>query len=97
MKTISGGFFATTQSFPRPGFRSSPPSWATASPAAHICRCLCDKMLMTEGSGLYLAGPSFVKAAIGQVVDAEELGGAKMHAEVSGTVDFCEKDDPNPV
>jgi 3-methylcrotonyl-CoA carboxylase beta subunit len=54
---------------------------------------LCDKILMTEGSGLYLAGPSLVKAAIGQIVDAEELGGAKMHAEVSGTVDFYEKDD----
>jgi 3-methylcrotonyl-CoA carboxylase beta subunit len=54
---------------------------------------LCDKVLMTEGSGLYLAGPSLVKAAIGQIVDAEELGGAKMHAEVSGTADFYEKDD----
>src|SRR4029450_3368607 len=56
---------------------------------------LCDKVLMTEGSGLYLAGPSLVKAAIGQVVEAEELGGAKMHAEISGTVDFFEKDDPS--
>ncbi|HKP03871.1 MAG TPA: acyl-CoA carboxylase subunit beta [Chthoniobacterales bacterium] len=56
---------------------------------------LCDKILMTEGSGLYLAGPSLVKAAIGQVVDAEELGGARMHAEISGTVDFYEKDDPS--
>jgi 3-methylcrotonyl-CoA carboxylase beta subunit len=54
---------------------------------------LCDKILMTEGSGLYLAGPSLVKAAIGQVVDQEELGGARMHAEISGTVDFYEKDD----
>src|SRR5438067_1287494 len=54
---------------------------------------LCDKILMTEGSGLYLAGPSLVKAAIGQVVDQEELGGAKMHSEVSGTVDFYEKND----
>src|SRR5437868_4587348 len=54
---------------------------------------LCDKILMTEGSGLYLAGPSLVKAAIGQIVDQEELGGAKMHAEISGTVDFYEKDD----
>src|SRR5881394_2426222 len=56
---------------------------------------LCDKILMTEGSGLYLAGPSLVKAAIGQIVDAEELGGAQMHAEISGTVDFFEKDDPS--
>ncbi|HEY6111703.1 MAG TPA: carboxyl transferase domain-containing protein, partial [Chthoniobacterales bacterium] len=55
---------------------------------------LCDKILMTQGSGLYLAGPSLVKAAIGQIVDQEELGGARMHSEVSGTVDFYEKDDP---
>ena len=54
---------------------------------------LCDKILMTEGSGLYLAGPSLVKAAIGQIVEQEELGGAKMHSEVSGTVDFYEKTD----
>ena len=54
---------------------------------------LCDKILMTQGSGLYLAGPSLVKAAIGQIVDAEELGGARMHSEISGTVDFFEKDD----
>ncbi len=55
---------------------------------------LCDKILMTEGSGLYLAGPQLVKAAIGQETDTESLGGAAMHAEISGTVDFKEKDDP---
>ena len=52
-----------------------------------------DTVLMTEGSGLFLAGPSLVQAAIGQKTDAEELGGAAMHAEVSGTVDFKESDD----
>jgi 3-methylcrotonyl-CoA carboxylase beta subunit len=55
---------------------------------------LCDTLLMTEGSGLYLAGPALVKAAIGQDVESEELGGARMHAEISGTIDFREKDDP---
>jgi acetyl-CoA carboxylase carboxyltransferase component len=55
---------------------------------------LCDTLLMTEGSGLYLAGPALVKAAIGQEVGNEELGGASMHAEISGTIDFKEKDDP---
>src|SRR5262249_14435914 len=55
---------------------------------------LCDKLLMTEGSGLYLAGPALVKAAIGQTVSHEELGGASMHASVSGTIDFREPDDP---
>ncbi|HMO36615.1 MAG TPA: carboxyl transferase domain-containing protein, partial [Gemmatales bacterium] len=54
---------------------------------------LCDKLLMTEGSGLYLAGPALVKAAIGQSVDHEELGGAKMHASISGTIDFREEND----
>jgi 3-methylcrotonyl-CoA carboxylase beta subunit len=54
---------------------------------------LCDKLLMTEGSGLYLAGPALVKAAIGQNVTSEELGGAAMHASISGTIDFHEKDD----
>jgi len=54
---------------------------------------LCDKLLMTEGSGLYLAGPALVKAAIGQEVDSEDLGGASMHAEISGTIDFKEPDD----
>jgi acetyl-CoA carboxylase carboxyltransferase component len=52
-----------------------------------------DTVLMTEGSGLFLAGPALVQAAIGQKTDAETLGGAGMHAEVSGTVDFKEKDD----
>ncbi len=54
---------------------------------------LCDTLLMTEGSGLYLAGPALVKAAIGQDITDEELGGATMHASISGTVDFKEKDD----
>ncbi len=56
---------------------------------------MCDTLLMTEGSGLYLAGPALVKAAIGQEVSSEELGGASMHAAVSGTIDFKEKDDPS--
>lgn len=49
---------------------------------------LCDQVLMTRGSGLYLAGPQLVEAAIGQRVEREELGGADMHASLSGTVDY---------
>jgi 3-methylcrotonyl-CoA carboxylase beta subunit len=55
---------------------------------------MCDKILMTEGSGLFLAGPALVQAAIGQQTSAEELGGAQMHAQISGTIDFREPDDP---
>ena len=54
---------------------------------------MCDHVLMTEGSGLFLAGPALVQAAIGQKMSAEELGGARMHAEISGTVDFHEPND----
>ncbi len=54
---------------------------------------MCDKILMTEGSGLFLAGPALVQAAIGQKTSPEELGGAAMHAQISGTVDFREPDD----
>src|SRR5262249_14767327 len=54
---------------------------------------MCDHILMTEGSGLFLAGPALVQAAIGQKTSAEDLGGARMHAQISGTVDFREPDD----
>jgi 3-methylcrotonyl-CoA carboxylase beta subunit len=54
---------------------------------------MCDHILMTEGSGLFLAGPALVQAAIGQKYSAEELGGAQMHSQISGTVDFREPDD----
>jgi 3-methylcrotonyl-CoA carboxylase beta subunit len=54
---------------------------------------MCDHILMTEGSGLFLAGPALVQAAIGQKTSAEDLGGAKMHSQISGTVDFREPDD----
>jgi 3-methylcrotonyl-CoA carboxylase beta subunit len=56
---------------------------------------LSDTLLITEGSQMYLAGPALVKAAIGQNVDPEELGGAHMHAAISGTADYREADDPS--
>ncbi|MGA9882184.1 MAG: acyl-CoA carboxylase subunit beta [Candidatus Acidiferrales bacterium] len=55
---------------------------------------MCDHILMTEGSGLFVAGPALVQTAIGQKATVEELGGARMHAQISGTIDFREPDDP---
>jgi 3-methylcrotonyl-CoA carboxylase beta subunit len=55
---------------------------------------MCDTILMTEGSGLFLAGPALVQAAIGARYSAEELGGAAMHAQIAGTIDYREPDDP---
>jgi 3-methylcrotonyl-CoA carboxylase beta subunit len=54
---------------------------------------MCDNVLMTDGSGLFLAGPALVQAAIGQKISAEELGGAAMHASIAGTIDFREPND----
>src|SRR3954469_10305907 len=54
---------------------------------------MCDHVLMTEGSVLFLAGPALVQAAIGAKYTAEELGGAAMHSAISGTVDFREPND----
>jgi 3-methylcrotonyl-CoA carboxylase beta subunit len=54
---------------------------------------MCDTILMTEGSGLFLAGPALVQAAIGAKYSAEELGGAQMHAQIAGTVDYREPND----
>lgn len=54
---------------------------------------MCDHILMTDGSGLFLAGPALVQAAIGQKVDAESLGGAAMHSQISGTIDYREPTD----
>jgi 3-methylcrotonyl-CoA carboxylase beta subunit len=54
---------------------------------------MCDTILMTEGSGLFLAGPALVQAAIGAKYTAEELGGAEIHAQIAGTVDYREPND----
>ncbi len=48
-----------------------------------------DETLMVEGNGsIYLAGPYLVKAAIGEDVDSETLGGAETHTEISGIADY---------
>jgi 3-methylcrotonyl-CoA carboxylase beta subunit len=47
-----------------------------------------DESIIVEGNGtIFLGGPPLVKAATGEVVSAEDLGGARVHAEVSGVVD----------
>jgi 3-methylcrotonyl-CoA carboxylase beta subunit len=53
-----------------------------------------DEALIVEGTGsVFLAGPYLVKSAIGEDIDAESLGGAVMHSEISGVTDYKMKDD----
>jgi 3-methylcrotonyl-CoA carboxylase beta subunit len=48
-----------------------------------------DETLMVEGAGsIFLAGPYLVKAAIGEDIDTETLGGAVTHTEISGIADY---------
>ena len=53
-----------------------------------------DEALIVEGTGsIFLAGPYLVKAAIGEEVDKETLGGARTQTEISGICDYKSKDD----
>jgi len=55
-----------------------------------------DEALIVEGTGsIFLAGPYLVKASIGEDVDAETLGGATTHCEISGVTDNKYPDDPS--
>ncbi len=52
-----------------------------------------ESIIVKEQGTIFLAGPPLVKAAIGEVVSAEELGGADVHARVSGVTDHMANDD----
>jgi 3-methylcrotonyl-CoA carboxylase beta subunit len=53
-----------------------------------------DETIIVKGQGtIFLAGPPLVKAATGEVVSAEELGGAEVHAKISGVADHLANDD----
>jgi 3-methylcrotonyl-CoA carboxylase beta subunit len=55
---------------------------------------MADESIIVKGQGtIFLAGPPLVKAATGEVVTAEDLGGADTHARLSGVVDHVAKDD----
>jgi 3-methylcrotonyl-CoA carboxylase beta subunit len=55
---------------------------------------MCDEAVIVQGAGtIFLAGPPLVKAATGEEVTAEELGGADVHARISGVVDYLAEDE----
>src|SRR5512145_2916614 len=55
---------------------------------------MCDESVIVKGQGtIFLGGPPLVKAAIGEVVSDEELGGADVHSRVSGVTDHYAQDD----
>ncbi|TVY94379.1 putative methylcrotonoyl-CoA carboxylase beta chain, mitochondrial [Lachnellula willkommii] len=57
-----------------------------------------DESIIVDGQGhIFLAGPPLVKAATGEVVSAEDLGGGKMHTSVSGVTDYLAVDDAHAI
>ncbi|KAF0683336.1 Aste57867_24612 [Aphanomyces stellatus] len=59
---------------------------------------MCDESVIVQGNGtVFLAGPPLVKAATGEVVTAEELGGADVHCRTSGVTDHLAKDDAHAI
>ncbi|MBI45829.1 MAG: methylcrotonoyl-CoA carboxylase [Candidatus Marinimicrobia bacterium] len=54
---------------------------------------MCDKYIIVDGASMFLAGPALVKAAVGQDIDEETLGGSNTHTAISGTADYKEEDD----
>ena len=55
---------------------------------------MCDESVIVKGQGtIFLGGPPLVKAATGEVVTAEDLGGADVHCKISGVTDHYAQDD----
>ncbi len=55
---------------------------------------LSDEVIMVEGIGrIFLGGPPIVKAALGEVIDPDDLGGAELHTQVSGVSDYMATDE----
>ena len=53
-----------------------------------------DETIIVKNQGtIFLAGPPLVKAAIGEKISAEDLGGGKVHTEISGVADYLADDD----
>jgi len=69
---------------------------ATAGGAYHVA--LSDYVVLVRGqTQLFLAGPPLLKAATGEIAGVEELGGAEMHARVSGTGEYLAENDADGV
>lgn len=56
-----------------------------------------ESIIVDEQAHIFLAGPPLVKAATGEVVSAEDLGGGKMHTSVSGVADYLAVDDAHAI
>src|SRR5579871_1192216 len=56
-----------------------------------------DKVIIVKGATIFLGGPPLVKAAIGQIVSADDLGGADVHTRLSGVADHYAANDEEAI
>lgn len=56
-----------------------------------------ESIIVQEQGHVFLAGPPLVKAATGEVVSAEDLGGGRLHSEISGVTDYLAVDDAHAI
>ena len=57
-----------------------------------------DESIIVQNQGhIFLAGPQLVKAATGEAINAEDLGGGKLHSEISGVTDYLAVDDAHAI
>ncbi|KAI9772720.1 MAG: hypothetical protein M1840_000315 [Geoglossum simile] len=86
--------YSTTKPEVRP--ISQTQSWVTltdGSRGAYV-PSMSDESIIVENQGqIFLAGPPLVKAAIGEVVSAEDLGGGRLHSSISGVTDYLAVND----
>ncbi len=92
--TTSGASSTTRPTCPPPAWPRSPPCWDRAPPAGAYVPAMSDEAIIVANQGtIFLGGPPLVKAATGEVVSAEELGGGELHARRSGVTDHLAADD----
>src|SRR5918997_5604724 len=66
----------------------------SSTPVARSFPSMSDETIIVKGTGtIFLGGPPLVKAATGEEVTAEELGGADVHTRLSGVADYLAEND----
>ena len=91
--TTSAASSTTRRRCPRRASRRSPWSWARAPRVAPTCpRCRTRRSSCRNQGTIFLGGPPLVKAATGEIVTAEELGGADVHTRISGVADHLRRE-----
>ena len=95
-RITSGASSATRRCSPPRGIRQVAAVLGSCTAGGAYVPAMCDESVIVRGTGtIFLAGPPLVKAATGEEVSAEDLGGADVHGRISGVVDYVADDEPS--